>query len=162
MASRKPKKPGVKVAKEARYSWPPPPDPNDVYVPKEKNPIHSVLTALPVIMLVVALYFYYQGETEQSEGVPILSESQQLSGIFTGFSVVKSGSNGRHYLWIEDAGNTRGVRVQPEQVVQLQGLKKGTQTLLEAAPTVAGSRTLWAWRVQQGDAVLLAMDLPAK
>ena len=86
MADQKPRKSDVKVAKEKRYSWPPPPDPNDVYVPKEKNAIHSVLTALPVIMLVAGLYFYYQGESAQSEGTPIIAESRQISGIFTGFS----------------------------------------------------------------------------
>lgn len=159
MADQKPRKSAVKVAKEKRYSWPPPPDPNDVYVPKEKNAIHSVLTALPVIMLVVGLYFYYQGESAQSEGTPILTESQQISGIFTGFSEVKSGSKGRHYLWIDHDGNTRGLRVQPEQLLQLQQLKKGEDTQLQIAPTVAGSRTLWAWKVQQGDTVFLDMGL---
>ncbi|MFK8078501.1 MAG: hypothetical protein AB8B84_18120 [Granulosicoccus sp.] len=159
MADQKPRKSDVKVAKEGRYSWPPPPDPNDVYEPKEKNAIHSVLTALPVIMLVVGLYFYYQRESAQNEGAPILSESRQTSGIFTGFSEVKSGAKGRHYLWINNDGTTRGFRIQPEQLVQLQQLNKGEDIQLQTAPTVSGSRTLWAWKIQQGETVFLEMDL---
>lgn len=162
MVDKKPADSAVKTAKKARYSWPPPPDPNEQYVPQEKNPIHSILTALPVIMLVVALYFYYQGETEQNEGIPILAESQQLGGIFTGFSVVNSGSTGRHYLWVDTDGETRGVRVRAEQLLALDSLERGVDILLEIAPTVSGSRTLWAWKVQQGDKVFLELDLAVK
>jgi len=52
----------VKKASGPRYSaskLPPVPPPEPVNTTR-KNPIHSVLTALPVIMLVAGLYFYYQ------------------------------------------------------------------------------------------------------
>ncbi len=162
MREKKPAQSVVKVAKKERYSWPPPADPNDVYVVKDKNPIHSILTALPVIMLVVGLYFYYQGESEQNQGVPIHSESQQVSGVFTGFSVVKSGSKGRHYLWIEQAGKTRGIRFRPEQLSQLQALERGSDIQLDIAPTVPNSKTLWAWKVLQGEKIILEMDLTVR
>jgi hypothetical protein len=145
----------VKTAKKERYSWPPP---EGAYVPKEKNPIHSILTALPVIMLVVGLYVYYEGESEQSKGAPIRLESQNIEGVFTGLSVVKSGLQGRHYLWIEEDGSTRGIRIRPEQVELMQELERGSEIKLSIAPTVTGSGIYWAWRVSQGGNVALDMD----
>ena len=157
MGDNKSHKSEVKVAEKKRYSWPPPVAPEDVYVPKEKNPIHSILTALPVIMLVVGLYFYYKGESEQNLGAPIQSESQEIEGVFTGLSVVKSGSQGRHYLWIEEDGSTRGVRIRPDQVLLMEELERGVETQLSVAPTVSGSGTYWAWRITQADTVFLDM-----
>jgi len=154
----KPKSPSVKVAKKKRYDWPPPVAPEDAYVAKEKNPIHSILTALPVIMLVVGLYSYYQGESEQTESLPILEHSQSIEGTFTGFSVVKSGAVGRHYLWIDSDGDPRGFRIRPEHRDSLEQLHKGEQTRLDVAPTVAGSRVFWAWRVSQSGKLLLDMS----
>ena len=158
MGDNKSHKSEVKVAEKKRYSWPPPIAPEDVYVPKEKNPIHSILTALPVIMLVVGLYFYYQGESEQKLGAPIQSESQEIEGVFTGLSVVKSGSQGRHYLWIEEDGSTRGVRIRPDQVLLIEELERGVEMQLSVAPTVSGSGTYWVWRISQSDTVFLDME----
>lgn len=157
MAENKTCRPEVKKAEKKRYNWPPPVAPEDAYVPKEKNPIHSILTALPVIMLIVGLYVYYKGESAQNDGVPIHSESQDIAGIFTGLSVVKSGSQGRHYLWIEEGGSTRGVRFRPDQVELMQELERGDEIQLSIAPTVAGSSTYWAWRVSQDGQVVLDM-----
>lgn len=145
----------VKGAKKKRYNWPPPPDPDDVYVPKERNPIHSILTALPIIMLVTGLYFYYQKESEQTNNAPIRAESIEVSGFFTGLSVVKSGSQGRHYLWFEDNGSARGVRISPTQADQLQVLVRNESIVLKIAPTVHESKTFWAWYVEQSGVVLL-------
>jgi hypothetical protein len=144
-----------KPTKKKRYDWPPPVAPEDAYVPKNRNPIHSILTALPVIMLVVGLYVYYQGESEQSHGAPIRAESVDATGIFTGLSVVNSGGEGRHYLWFEQEGKARGVRVQPAQARLLETLNRGEPIRLRIAPTVAGSTTFWAWYIEQGDIVLL-------
>jgi len=145
----------VKPAKKKRYNWPPPPKPEDVYVPKERNPIHSVLTALPIIMLVTGLYFYYEKESEQSGGEPIFEQSEVASGIFTGLSVVKSGAQGRHYLWFEQNGKARGVRVKPLQAEALQALNRGEPIELKIAPTVSESTVYWAWYVEQSDEVFL-------
>jgi len=76
--------PNVKTAKEKRYQWPAPVSEEDAYVPKEKNPIHSILTALPILMLVAGIYFYYRGESQQNEGAPIFEQSELISGIYTG------------------------------------------------------------------------------
>lgn len=160
MGDQKPHRPEVKAAKKQRYNWPPPVAPEDAYVPKEKNPIHSILTALPVIMLIVGLSIYYKGESEQNLGVPIQAESQDIIGVFTGMSIVKSGSQGRHYLWVEAADSTRGVRIRPDQVPLMQDLKRGVETQLSIAPTVQGSSTYWAWRVSQANIVFLDMNLP--
>ena len=144
-----------KPTRKKRYDWPPPIAPEDAYVPRERNAIHSVLTALPVIMLVVGLYFYYAAESEQTHGQPILAESSEAVGLFTGLSVVKSGSQGRHYLWFEQDGKSRGVRVQPAQATVLQSLKRKVPVTLKIAPTVAGSSTQWAWYVEQDEQVFL-------
>ena len=148
----------VKGAKKKRYNWPPPPDPNDVYVPKERNPIHSILTALPILMLAAGLYIYYKKESEQTYNAPIRAESVEASGIFTGLSEVKSGSQGRHYLWFEDNGHTRGVRIRSTQADQLQVLVRNKAINLKIAPTVHESKTYWAWYIEQSGMVLLNVE----
>ncbi len=145
----------VKRTRKKRYDWPPPVAPEDAYVVKQKNPIHSVLTALPVIMLVVGLYFYYQAESAQSEGSPIRAQSKTLQGIFTGLSVVQSGAEGRHYLWVTVNDKPRGVRIQPHHAEQLNTLPRNTQLNLKVAPTVQGSRTVWAWYIEQNGQALI-------
>ena len=144
-----------KEKQKKRYDWPPPIAPEDAYVPKDRNPIHSVLTALPILMLVVGLYFYYQAESEQSQGAPIRVESVEAEGVFTGLSVVNSGSQGRHYLWFEQDGRARGVRVQPRQAQELGALTRGESIKLRMAPSVSGSTTYWAWYVEQSGKVFL-------
>lgn len=155
-----PAKPSVvKLATKKRYDWPPPPDPDEVYVPRDRNPIHSILTALPILMLVVGLYFHFKGESEQSNSAPIRALSVEATGVFTGLSEVNAGitagSKGRQYLWFDVEGRSRGVRVQPSQVAALQQLKRGEQIVVKMAPSVEGSTTLWAWYVEQSGTVAL-------
>ncbi len=144
-----------KKAKKKRYDWPPPVAPEDAYVPRDRNPIHSILTALPILMLIVGLYIYYRGESEQSHSAPIRVESVNAGGIFTGLSVVNSGSQGRHYLWFEQEGKARGVRVQPLQAQELGALARGESILVKMAPSVSGSKTYWVWYVEQSGEVFL-------
>lgn len=145
-----------KQVKKKRYEWPPPEGTEDVYVPRQRNPIHSILSALPVIMLIVGLYFYYQRESEQSHSAPIRAESIDAEGVFTGLSVVKAGnSGGRHYLWFEQDGRSRGVRIQSVQVAQLQPLARDEPFRVRMAPSVSGSKILWVWYVEQHGAVYL-------
>lgn len=141
--------------KKKRYDWPPPVAPEDAYVPKERNPIQSILTALPVLMLIAGLYIYFKGESEQSHSAPIRVESVDAEGVFTGLSVVKSGSQGRHYLWFEQDGKARGARVQPLQAEALGALTRGESIQVRMAPSVSGSKTYWAWYVEQADNVFL-------
>ncbi len=145
-------------AKNKRYSWPPSPDPDNAYVPKERNPIQSILTALPVLMLVAGLYIYYAKESEQTHNAPIRALSVEAGGIFTGFSEVKSGAQGRHYLWFEENGRARGVRIRSTQADELQVLVRDQPISLKIAPTVHESKTYWVWFVEQSGVVLLDVE----
>lgn len=134
------------------YQWPPPRDPNLAYREKSQHPVHSVLTALPVLMLVIGFSVYYFSESRQNQGAPIRQESIDITGVFTGFSATSD----RHYLWIErDNGVAKGVRVQAEQLRLLEGLEKGVNVELKIAPKVSQSKTYWAWQVEQSGQLLL-------
>ena len=141
-----------------RVEGPPMPSASE---PPRKSKVHSILSALPIIMLVAGLYFHYSGERAQSAGAPILVESVDARGTFEGFSVVRSGGRGRHYLWFDDGTRRRGARVTPAQHDALDALGAsdalvaGDELLLRLAPTVSGSGTLWAWRIERDGAVLL-------
>lgn len=106
-------------------------------------------------MLVAGLYMYYSAESEQTQSAPIRAESKDLSGIFTGLSVVSSGQQGRHYLWLEVDGSAKGIRVRPEQAQLLEPLKRGALTELKIAPTVHESTVYWAWYVKQEGNVII-------
>lgn len=106
-------------------------------------------------MLVAGLYIYYKGESEQAHSVPIRAESIELSGLFTGLSAVQSSAKGRHYLWMEVGGKSRGLRFQPAQTQLLQQLERGETITVDAAPGISGSSTLWVWRVVQNGEVVL-------
>lgn len=136
---------------QPRYQWPPPRDPNLVYGQKTRNPVHALITALPLMMLMAGFYFYYRGESEQTDSAPIQAESVQVSGIFTGLSA----TSGRHYLWIEDAGIAQAFRLREQQVIVLDELVRGEPVQLTAAPTVHESTTYWVVRVEQSGAVIL-------
>lgn len=106
-------------------------------------------------MLMAGLYYYYHAESKQLHSSPIRAESVSVSGIFTGMSVVQSGSQGRHYLWFEVSGNARGVRVRPDQAQSVSALTIGALVSLKIAPTVPESSTYWAWYVEQDGVVYL-------
>ena len=114
-----------------------------------RNKIHSILSALPLIMLIAGLWTYYSNERAQSYGSPILAESVAARGVFDGLSVVNSGGDGRHYLWFDDGTRKRGARIRAYQREALASLEPGDDISLQLAPTVSGSRTLWAWRVER-------------
>lgn len=123
--------------------------------PAGKNRIHSVLSALPVLMLIAGLYYHFSGESAQKKGSPLFEQSVQVGARFEGLSVVKSGGVGRHYLWFDDGERRRGARVKARDVASLASLRQGDQVELSLAPTVDGSTTLWAWRVERGAQMLL-------
>lgn len=122
-------------------------------MPQERNAIHSVITALPVIMLVAGLYLYYSAESEQSRNAPIRAESESVSAIFTGLSTINTGSQGRHYLWLDEDGSARGVRFQPDHADVLNTMARGVAVTLKIAPSVHESSTYWAWYVEQNGTV---------
>ena len=139
------------MSNEKRYQWPPPRDPNLRYREKSRNPVQSLITALPILMLVAGLYFYYSGESQQAKGLPIAAESVTLEGDFTGMSA----TSGRHYLWLQHDNEKRGLRVTKEQAVVLESLERGISLLVKAAPHVQGSRTYWVWLIEQSGSVLI-------
>jgi len=136
---------------EQRYQWPPVRDPNVSYKTGTRNPVHAILTALPILMLVAGLYIYYRGESRQSHSAPILAESVETSGTFTGLSA----TSGRHYLWLENDGVAKGVRIRTEQVPQLETLVRDMPVKLKIAPSVHESSTYWVWYVEQSGKVFL-------
>lgn len=148
--------PGVRRATGPRHRLAPPPP--DAYVAPAKSRIQSVLTALPVLMLVAGLYLFYRGESAQSHGAPIRAESVDVRGAFSGLSVVRSGAEGRHYLWFDDGTRARGARIRPVWREALEELSPGESISLDLAPTVPGSTTLWAWRVRTSAGVTLVDD----
>ncbi len=133
------------------YQWPPPPEP---YVPVRKNPVHSVITALPVIMLLAGLYLFYRQEGAETGGEALLAQSVEVDGAFEGLSSVTSGGDGRHYLWFISEERRRGPRVTAEQARALEVLMKGDRLTVSMAPHVDGSRTLWAWKVLRGSELI--------
>lgn len=133
------------------YQWPPVQDPDVSYKTRVRNPLQSIITALPLIMLVTGLYIYYRGESQQTQGAPIGAQSVEFTGTFTGLSA----TSGRHYLWVERDGVAKGVRIHEEQVATLEALERGVDIDMKIAPNVQGSTTYWAWYVEQSGALFL-------
>lgn len=115
-------------------------------IPKvKKTRIQAVLTALPVLMLMVGLFFHWRGEQQQTSGTPIHSESQALIGDFDRITPRGEKATGKHFIWLKTGERTRPIRISYEQKVTLLAgpLNKGDTVQLNAAPTVAGSNVLW-------------------
>ena len=123
----------------------------------QKNKIHSVLTALPFLMVMIGVGYYYYGERKQAKGALVLSEAEQHIAVVDGLSVIKSvtGKSGKHFFWFEIDGRKRGARVSESASVALEGLVKGDEIEVYLAPRVAGSKTLWTYQVIHRGASLL-------
>ena len=125
--------------------------------PIQKDKIQSVLTALPLLMLIIGVSYYYYSEGKQSEGVIIMEESRRVSGTVDGISKIKAltGNGGKFFFWFESAGEKRGARVSEENADILKQLQSGDPVDVWLAPTVAGSKTMWAYQVQHNGLDLL-------
>jgi len=121
--------------------------------------VNSFLVALPVLMLMIGLFMYFNGERAQNNGVPILSELVKREGQFKSLSQVSGIGKSRFYLWYTIDGNAKGARVSEAQQQQLGVLKTGDHLTLELAPTVAGSNTLWAYRITHGESELVTPSI---
>ena len=122
----------------------------------QRNRTYAVISALPVLMLMIGLTFSYLSERRQSTGAPIESASVQLAGAFDGFTRVGIGAKRRHTLWLRTEERRRGVRVQQDEVGELRAtLSKGQGIVIDAAPSVEGSRTRWLWRLRRDGVTLL-------
>jgi len=84
----------------------------------KKTRIQAVLTALPILMLMVGLFFHWNGERRQTLGKPIAAEQQSLAGEF-------------------DRITPRGEKA------TARSINAGDSVVLNSAPTVAGSNVLW-------------------
>lgn len=135
-----------------RYEWPPPSAP---YVPVRKNPIQSIITSLPVIMLLAGLYLFYRHEGAETGGEPLFAQTEEIRGEFEGLSSVASGGEGRHYLWVITDERRRGPRITADEARRLAILEQGDRVTVFMAPHVKGSRTLWAWKVVRGGETLI-------
>lgn len=124
--------------------------------PGEKNRIHSVLVALPVLMLMIGFFVYFKGESAQNNGAPVLSEMVSRTGQFKSVSEVSGIGLAKYYLWYTVNESSKGVRIRAEQKEILGALKTGDDLSLELAPNVAGSTTLWAYRVHHDGVELIA------
>ncbi len=123
-----------------------------------KSRIHSVLTALPVLMLVAGLYVYHRAEKAQVEGELVLEEQVILTGSYQGMSEVKSLSESRYFFWLNIDNKPRGARIETSQWIALKGLspalKKGELLQMSAAPRVAGSTTVWVFAIERSGELL--------
>lgn len=148
----------TEAAERPEYQWPPVRDPKVVYRDKSRHPVQSILTALPILMLVIGFFLYYRSESQQTHGVPIIEESVFVTGVYTGLSA----TSGRHYLWIERDDVAKGIRVKEEQLPQLETLEKGESVELKIAPKVSQSKTFWALHVEQSGQVFLDIQKALK
>jgi len=124
-------------------------------VPRTRT--QAVLTALPVLMLLLGLSFYWSEQRSQRSGSPILSEQIRYAGQFDRITPSGDKTSGNHYLWLTEGENTRSVRLSYEQKALLRqaSLVKGTSLELIAAPTVSGSTVLWLVEIHAGTVNLL-------
>ncbi len=112
-----------------------------------KNRIHSVLTSLPPLMLIIGLFFYYPAEQVQLSGPPVMTEQVTIEGLYMGTSTVKSLGEDQLFFWLDTPERARGVRLEAAQMHFLgnldEPLQVGEPLVLQAAPHVSGSRTYW-------------------
>ena len=87
-----------------------------------------------------------------------MEESRRVSGAVDGISKIKalSGNGGKFFFWFESEGEKRGARVSQENAEILKALQSGDAVDVWLAPTVAGSKTMWAYQVQYNGVDLLA------
>jgi len=132
-----------------------------------KSRMYSVLTTLPALMLFAGFYIYYSGEKAQRTSPLIMPRAEVMSGSYKGLTAVGSGSWGRHYLWLEVAGEDgnrrrRSARITADEALFLSapeyqsqaGLDKNNEITVYAAPTVADSNVLWVYQLVKGERVI--------
>ena len=130
--------------------------------PGQKNRIHSVLIALPALMLMIGLFVHFRGESAQINGEPVLAELTKRDAQFKSVSEVSGIGKSKFYLWYTLAGSARGVRISEVQKEKLSELEPGDAISLELVPRVAGSKTMWAYRISQGGTELIGPAVNAE
>ncbi len=114
----------------------------------KKDKIHSVVTALPVIMLVAGLIYWYANGKNQRMMPPIQAEAVTLAGTFDG--VAKEGNAGKekYYFSLLQEGEPKSLRITSAQHEAFVDGAKGSAIEVIAAPTVSGASTLWVMSVE--------------
>ena len=123
--------------------------------PKVKRTrMQAVLTALPVLMLLVGLFYHWNKEKQQVQGSPIEASHQWLEGAYDRITPRTDKTGGKHYLWLRASERTRPIRITYEQKQWLlsENFSNGDSLTIKAAPTVEGSSVLWLIEVLAGAA----------
>ena len=129
--------------------------------PVKKNPVESVITTLPIIMLLGGLAFYYFNERRQVDGKILVDQMQQINGKFSGISAQSDKPESQRILWIKTPQRLRGGRVDYRQAQQLEGLADGDPITVWAAPRVQGSKTLWVVKASSEGELLIEAEVDA-
>ena len=114
----------------------------------KKDPIHSVITALPIIMLLIGLVFWYQKESAQRDGPPLISEAVELVGEFNGVSTTQAAGGAQFFMWLMQNEIPKTIRITKDQYAEYQQQTVGEAVSITAAPTVSGSSILWVVDVE--------------
>lgn len=115
-------------------------------IPKvKKTRTQSVLTALPVLMLMAGLLYHWHTERQQTLSKPIVAAQETWQGVFDRITPRDDKVTGKHFYWVRIGERTRPVRVTYEQKVRLQAesVPPGSAVELIVAPTVEGSSVMW-------------------
>lgn len=111
----------------------------------KKTRTQAVLTAAPILMLMVGLFFHWNAEKKQKSGTPITAEQQTLVGEFDRITPRGEKASGKHFIWLRTGERTRPIRITYTQKQELLAgpLSDGDSVQLNSAPTVADSKVLW-------------------
>lgn len=111
--------------------------------PRKKDKVHSVITALPVIMLLVGLIYWYANGKNQRMMPPIEAEAVSLVGVFDGVTKDGVASKEKYYLSLLQDGAPTSLRITSAQHEAFSDGARGSAIAVVAAPTVSGASTLW-------------------
>jgi hypothetical protein len=113
----------------------------------KKHPIETLVTTLPLVMLLAGLAFYFLNERRQVDGQILFDQIQQFDGEYSGISQQSDKPDAQRIVWIQTPARLRGGRVDYQQAQQLKTLSNGDPISVWAAPKIAGSNTLWVVKV---------------
>lgn len=114
---------------------------------------YALLSSLPAMMLLAGLTFYFSRQSAELDGELVLEEMVELSGVYEGVSAASPGSSDSFLIWIDTGQRKRGIKVLAAEVDSFREMSKGETLQIQAAPRVAGSRSLWLYRLYDSTSV---------